>query len=223
MSRLEVLYEDNHIIAINKKSGDLSQGDKTGDNPLSDQVKAYIKQKYNKPGDVFLGVVHRLDRPVTGVILFARTSKALTRLNEAFRKKEMQKTYWAISRSTPIPAEKKVTHYLLKNPSKNKTTAFSYPKEGAKESTLIYKTLECKNGETLIEVSPLTGRPHQIRVQLSQQKAVIKGDIKYGDDLANPDQSICLHARSIQFTHPVKKEEMTIRAPLPRQNWKNFS
>ena len=223
MKRLEVLYEDNHIIAINKKSGDLSQGDKTGDNPLSDQVKAYLKQKYNKPGDVFLGVVHRLDRPVTGVILFARTSKALTRLNEAFRKKEMQKTYWAISRSTPVPSDKKITHFLLKNPAKNKTTAFTSAKDGAKESTLIYKTLKSKNGETLIEILPLTGRPHQIRVQLSQQKACIKGDVKYGDELANPDQSICLHAHSIRFTHPVKKEEMIIKAPLPKQNWKNFS
>lgn len=222
MPDLEVLYEDNHIIAVNKKSGDLVQGDKTGDKTLADQVKDYIKVKYNKPGEVFLGVVHRLDRPVTGVILFARTSKALTRLNEAFRKKEMQKTYWAISHFSPIPEKAKVTHFLLKNSSKNKTTAYSKPTDGAKESILEYKVLSKVKGEHLIEVLPHTGRPHQIRVQLSQQKSVIKGDVKYGDKIANPDHSICLHARSIRFTHPVKKESMTISANLPDKNWTFF-
>lgn len=222
MNDLEILYEDNHIIAVNKKSGDLIQGDKTGDLTLGDKVKAYIKNKYNKPGDVFLGVVHRLDRPVTGVVIFARTSKALSRLNDAFRKKEMQKTYWAISRNIPIKESAIITHYLLKNSQKNKTSAFTSPKDGAKESVLEYKVLNNNNKEVLIEVLPKTGRPHQIRVQLSTQKAVIKGDIKYGDSSPNPDQSICLHARKLEFTHPVKKEPITILAPLPKKNWESF-
>lgn len=222
MNDLEVLYEDNHIIAVNKKSGDLVQGDKTGDITLGDNVKQYIKQKYNKPGEVFLGVAHRLDRPVTGVVIFARTSKALSRLNDAFRKKQIQKTYWAISRNTPIQTSATITHYLLKNSQKNKTTAFPKPKEGAKESVLEYKILINNNKEVLIEVLPHTGRPHQIRVQLSTQRAVIKGDIKYGDSKPNPDQSICLHARKLEFIHPVKKEPISILAPLPENNWESF-
>lgn len=222
MNDLEVLYEDNHIIAVNKKSGDLVQGDKTGDVTLGDKVKQYIKQKYNKPGEVYLGVVHRLDRPVTGVVIFARTSKALSRLNAAFRKKQMQKTYWAISRNTPIQTSATIKHYLLKNSQKNKTTAFPKPKEGAKESVLEYKTLTNNNKEVLIEVLPHTGRPHQIRVQLSTQRAVIKGDIKYGDSMPNPDQSICLHARKLEFIHPIKKEPISILAPLPENNWESF-
>lgn len=220
---LEVLFEDNHIIAVNKKAGDIVQGDKTGDTPLSDIVKEYIRKKYNKPGNVFCGVPHRLDRPVTGVILFAKTTKALERLNKMFQKKEIQKTYWALTVDPPFPADAHITHYLVKNRQKNITKAHDKPVKDGLKSELIYSYINEKKGMYLVEVNPLTGRPHQIRVQLSTQGAPIKGDLKYGAPFPNKDKSICLHARKIEFIHPVSKEKILITAPLPKVNgWENF-
>lgn len=221
---LEVLYEDNHIIAINKRSSDIVQGDKTGDEPLSEKVKQYIKKNYDKPGDVFLGVTHRIDRPTSGVILFARTSKALSRLNEMFRNKEIQKTYWAIVKNEPKPNEGTLIHFLKKNESANKSKVFEKSVDGALHSELHYKTIAKSDNYFLLEVKPMTGRHHQIRVQLSYIGCPIKGDLKYGFPRSNKDGSICLHARQVEFIHPVKKETIIIKAPVPDDNlWKGIS
>ena len=219
---LEVLYEDNHIIAVNKKPSDIVQGDKTGDRPLGEFVKDYIKKKYNKPGEVFLGVVHRLDRPVSGVILFARTSKALSRLNELFRSKQVQKTYWAVVKNKPNPTKDILVHYLKKNQQKNKSTAFNREEDGTLKSYLSYQLIKSLDNYHLLEVLPKTGRHHQIRVQLSKIGSPIKGDIKYGSDRTNKDASIHLHARKIEFIHPVKKEPISISATPPKKDsiWK---
>ncbi|MDG1917046.1 MAG: RluA family pseudouridine synthase [Flavobacteriales bacterium] len=213
---IEVLYEDNHIIAVNKKASDIIQGDKTGDKPLPEFVKDYIKKKYNKPGEVYLGVVHRLDRPVSGVVLFARTSKALSRLNEMFREKKVQKTYWAVVKNKPQNPSDTLIHFLLKNQAKNKSKAFSREGNHALRSELSYQLIKSLDKYHLIEVIPKTGRHHQIRVQLSKIGCPIKGDVKYGFDRTNKDKSIHLHARKIDFVHPVKKEPISITAPTPK-------
>jgi 23S rRNA pseudouridine1911/1915/1917 synthase len=211
---LEVLYEDNHIIAINKKSGDIVQGDKTGDAPLSDFVKAYIKKKYNKPGEVFLGTIHRLDRPTSGVVLYARTSKALTRMNEQFREKQVQKTYWAVVDSAPANDSGTLENYLLKNQKQNK----SYVTKGSdgKHAILDFKMLKKLDNFFHLEIKPKTGRHHQIRVQLAHIGCIIKGDLKYGAKRSNKDASIHLLAQKLEFIHPVKKESITIVAPAPK-------
>lgn len=219
---LEVLYEDNHIIAVNKKASDIVQGDKTGDRPLPEYIKDYIKKKYKKPGKVFLGVVHRLDRPVSGVMVFARTSKALSRLNEMFREKKVKKTYWAIVKNKPQNTKETLVHYLLKNQAKNKSQAFNREGNHALRSELSYKLIHSLDNYHLLEVSPKTGRHHQIRVQLAKIGCPIKGDIKYGFDRTNKDKSIHLHARKIDFIHPVKKEPISITAPTPNDVlWKS--
>jgi len=213
---LEVLYEDNHIIAVNKKAGDLVQGDKTGDKPLGEFVKAYLREKYNKPGNIFCGVIHRLDRPVSGLVIFAKTSKALARMNALFREKTIQKTYWAIVENPPLKSEDRLEHYLIKNQQKNKSRAYLKPYEGALNSVLDYTVLKKLDRYTLLQVKPITGRHHQIRVQLSTIGSIIKGDLKYGAKRSNKDASISLHAREINFIHPIKKEEITITAPAPK-------
>lgn len=210
---LQVLFEDNHIIIVNKRAGDIVQGDKTGDKPLSEVVKEYIKDKYNKPGDVFLGVVHRLDRPTSGIIIFARTSKALERLNKMLREKQIQKTYWAVVKNQPKKDHDSLISFLKKNPKNNKSTVYNKDTEGSKKAVLHYKTVKRLNNYSLLEVDLETGRHHQIRAQLSAIGSPIKGDLKYGFDRSNKDGSIHLHARKIQFTHPVKKEEIVIIAP----------
>lgn len=213
---LEVLYEDNHIIVVNKKAGDLVQGDKTGDKPLGDFVKSYLREKYNKPGNIFCGVIHRLDRPVSGVVIFAKTSKALARMNLLFREKTIQKTYWAIVEKPPIKSEDQLEHYLIKNQQKNKSRAYLKPYDGALKSVLDYVVLKKLDRYTLLQVKPITGRHHQIRVQLSTIGSIIKGDLKYGAKRSNKDASISLHAREINFVHPIKKESITVTAPPPK-------
>jgi len=223
VSNLQTLYEDNHIIIINKRVGDISQGDKTGDAPLSDVVKEYLKKKHNKPGKVFLGVVHRLDRPTSGVILFARTSKALERLNKMLREKQLKKTYWAIVKNKPSKAEDTLVHYLKKNPKNNKSTTFKKPTDESKKAILHYKVLKELETYTLLEIDLETGRHHQIRAQLAAIGCPIKGDLKYGFDRSNKNGGIHLHARKIEFTHPVSKEKITITAPTQNDDviWKN--
>ncbi|MBN8695688.1 MAG: RluA family pseudouridine synthase [Bacteroidetes bacterium] len=216
-STLEVLYEDNHIIAINKRPSDIVQGDKTGDTPLNEFVKQYIKEKYNKPGDVFIGTVHRIDRPVSGIVLFAKTSKALARLNQMFQTKEIQKTYWAVVKNKPKNIKGKLVHFLKKNEAKNMSKAFEKEQTGALRSELDYEMILSLDNYHLLEITPHTGRHHQIRVQLSTMGCPIKGDIKYGFDRTNKDASIHLHARKIEFIHPVKKEPVTIIAPPPNE------
>lgn len=219
-----VLFEDNHLLVVNKSPGILVQGDATGDVPLVELCKAYIKEKYQKPGEVFLGVVHRLDRPVSGVVVFARTSKALERMNELFREKETTKTYWAIVRSRPPQPEGVLIHWLIKDEKKNKTTAFKKETIGASRSELSFKVIGNTEGHVLLQVNPVTGRSHQIRVQLASMGCVIKGDIKYGDDHPNEDGSIYLHARRLSFIHPVKKEPVSFEAPVPLMGiWKYFA
>ena len=213
---MTVLYEDNHIIAVNKAVGEIVQGDKTGDTPLSETVKAYIKAKYNKPGEVFLGVTHRLDRPTTGVVLFARTSKALARLNEMFKSHEaIRKTYWTIVEGLPKLPEARLENYLLRNEKLNKSFVVKPGTKDAKQAILEYKVLSRGERYSLLEVHLLTGRHHQIRCQLAAIGCPVKGDLKYGAKRSNPDGGICLHARSIEFIHPVKREIITITAPLP--------
>lgn len=222
--KIEVLYEDNHIIAVNKPSGALAQGDKTGDRPLVEYVKDYIKKKYNKPGDVFLGIPHRIDRPTSGILLFARTSKALARLNELFQQKKINKTYWAVVKNMPSEEAGVLTHYLLKNQQKNKSVAKLTPFGKGLLSTLHYKVIASSNNYYLLEVDPKTGRHHQIRVQLSSIGCPIKGDVKYGFPRANEDKSIHLHARRIEFVHPVSKELVSFSAPVPDDVvWKALS
>ena len=212
---MEVLYEDNHIIIVNKSSGEIVQGDKTGDRPLVEILKDWIKEKYNKPGNVFCGLVHRLDRPVSGVVVFAKTSKALTRLNEMFRKGEVRKTYWAITRNKPPKAEDVLTHYITTVERNNKSYASITPKSGAKEAKLSYRHIASSDRYHLLEVNLMTGRKHQIRVQLSSIGCTIKGDLKYGDKRSNPDGSISLMARRVQFIHPVSGVDIDVTAPIP--------
>ena len=219
----DVIYEDNHLLVVNKRSGVLVQGDETGDTPLVDLCKRYIKKKYQKPGEVFLGVVHRIDRPVSGLVVLARTSKGLERMNALFREKQTNKTYWAIVENRPASATGNLVHWLRKDEKKNKTTAFSREAENAQRSELNYKLMSTAPGNCLLEVKPLTGRPHQIRVQLATLGCPIRGDVKYGASSANDDGSICLHARSLEFVHPVKKVAMKFDAPLPNsQYWAVF-
>jgi 23S rRNA pseudouridine1911/1915/1917 synthase len=212
---LEVLFEDNHLIIVNKKSGDIVQGDKTGDTPLSDVVKEYIKEKYNKPGNVFLGVVHRLDRPTTGVVVFTKTSKSLERFNKMLRDKKVDKTYWALVKNLPEKLEDTLIGYLKKNPKNNKSTSYSTEIEGSKKATLHYKTIKSLENYHLLEVDLETGRHHQIRCQLASIGSPIKGDLKYGFNRSNKDASISLHARKIEFIHPVTNETVSIIAPTP--------
>ncbi|MCX6291517.1 MAG: RNA pseudouridine synthase [Bacteroidetes bacterium] len=220
---LQVLYEDNHLLAINKRAGDIVQGDKTGDKPLSELVKDYLKEKYNKPGAAFIGVVHRIDRPVTGIVLFARTSKALERINELFREQKVKKTYWAIVKNKPQDENGTLIHYLKKDEAKNKSKAYDKEVPGALRAWLDYKVIGKSDNYYLLEINPKTGRHHQIRVQLATMGCPIKGDVKYGFDRTNEDASIHLHARKISFIHPVKKEEITIVAPVPDEKlWKYF-
>ncbi|WP_179345216.1 RluA family pseudouridine synthase [Winogradskyella ursingii] len=217
-NNLQVIYEDNHIIVVNKRAGDIVQGDKTGDKPLSEVVKSYLAVKYNKPGNVYLGVVHRLDRPTTGIVLFSKTSKALPRLNKLFAEKKAKKTYWALVKNAPPKSEDQLVHYLKKNPKNNKSTAFVKEVDGSKKAILHYKIIKELDNFFLLEVNLETGRHHQIRVQLSTIGCPIKGDLKYSFDRSNRDASISLHARTLSFIHPVKKEKMQFTAPLPNES-----
>ena len=212
---LQVIFEDNHIIIINKRAGDIVQGDKTGDTPLSDIVKQYIAVKYNKKGNVFLGVVHRLDRPTSGIVIFARTSKALERLNKMLREKKITKTYWAIVKNRPEKEKDTLTHYLKKNPKNNKSTVFSKEIAGSKKAILHYNLKKELDNYFLLEIDLETGRHHQIRAQLAIIKCPIKGDLKYGAKRSNPDGGISLHAREIEFIHPVSKENIHLTANVP--------
>ena len=221
---MEVVYEDNHIIIVNKRSGEIVQGDKTGDRPLSDIVKGYIKEKYQKPGEVFLGVVHRLDRPVAGLVVFARTSKALTRLNKMFAEGEVHKTYWAIVRNAPRDSEGTLTHWLVRNEQQNKSYAYDRERPNAKKAILKYRVIGHTDNYTLLEVNLMTGRHHQIRCQLAAIGCPIKGDLKYGARRSNPDGSISLMARRVEFTHPVSKAAIRVEAPIPDDNlWQGIS
>ena len=220
---MKVLYEDNHIIVINKAAGEIVQGDKTGDESLCETMKAYIKEKYAKPGNVFIGLPHRLDRPVSGIVVFAKTSKALERLNRMFSEGSVKKIYWALTKGTPNPAEAELESWILRNEKMNKS--FSYPKEvkGAKRAILHYRLAAASQNYNLIEVELKTGRHHQIRCQLSSIGCPIKGDLKYGAQRSNPDGSISLHARYIEFIHPVSKQLIAITAPLPGDRlWQSF-
>jgi 23S rRNA pseudouridine1911/1915/1917 synthase len=219
----EILYEDNHIIAINKRASDLSQGDKTGDASLDSEIKRYIAKKYNKPGDVFLGIVHRLDRPVSGVILYARTSKALERLNEMFRTSQVRKFYLVIIKDRPPEDKATIKHFLKKNEKQNKTFVFDTEVKGSKEGSLTYTLAGRSERYYLLEVELHTGRHHQIRAQLAKIGCPVKGDLKYGYPRSNKDGSISLMARRLEFIHPVKKEPMVIMAPFPEGDiWKEF-
>ena len=209
------LYEDNHIIIVSKRSGEIVQGDKTGDEPLSETVKQYIKEKYHKPGNVFLGVVHRLDRPVWGLVVFATTSKALTRLNKMFKEGQVHKTYWAITKNAPPAEEGVLTDWLVRNERQNKSYAHPQEVPNAKKAVLKYRVIAHSDRYHLIEVNLLTGRHHQIRCQLANMGCAIKGDLKYGAPRSNPDGSISLLARRITFVHPVSKENIVVEAPLP--------
>lgn len=222
---MTVLYEDNHIIAVNKTCNEIVQGDKTGDTPLSETVKAYIKEKYNKPGEVFLGVTHRLDRPTSGVVLFARTSKALTRLNEMFKSHEqIKKTYWAIVQGAPKQPEARLENWLIRNEKQNKSYIAKPDAKDAKKAILNYSTIIRGEKYTLLEVDLETGRHHQIRCQLAAIGCPVKGDLKYGAKRSNPDGGICLHARQIEFIHPVSKQEICITAPVPDDSlWRQLS
>jgi 23S rRNA pseudouridine1911/1915/1917 synthase len=222
---MTVLYEDNHVIIVNKQSGEIVQGDKTGDIPLSDIVKQWIKEKHNKPGNVFLGVVHRLDRPVAGVVVFAKTSKALARLNAMFAKHdEVKKTYWAVTKNCPKETEGTLTHWLVRNEKQNKSYAYDNERPNAKKAVLNYKVIGATDRYTLIEVELLTGRHHQIRCQLSKMGCPIKGDLKYGAERSNPDGSISLLARKLEFIHPVSKQMITVETPLPKDAiWQTFN
>ena len=222
---MTVLYEDNHIIAVNKTCNEIVQGDKTGDTPLSEIVKAYIKVQYNKPGEVFLGVTHRLDRPTSGVVLFARTSKALTRLNDMFKSHEqIKKTYWVIVQGTPKQPEARLENWLIRNEAQNKSYITKPHANNAKQAVLNYRTLVRGENYTLLEVDLETGRHHQIRCQLAAIGCPVKGDLKYGAKRSNPDGGICLHARKIEFIHPVSKQEICIKAPVPDDSlWQQFA
>ncbi|AKP50317.1 RluA family pseudouridine synthase [Cyclobacterium amurskyense] len=218
-----VIFEDNHLLVVNKSAGILVQGDKTGDKTLTDLCKTYIANKYNKPGAVFLHPVHRLDRPVSGVVVFARTSKALERMTALFRKREVHKVYWALVKRKPREETGKLTHWLVKNPEKNVTTAYDKEVPESKKSEMTYKRLGKLNDHWLLELRPVTGRPHQLRVQLASMDCPIRGDVKYGFPKPNPDASINLHAFHLVFIHPIKKEKLFLRAALPEEPfWEQF-
>jgi 23S rRNA pseudouridine1911/1915/1917 synthase len=214
-SNLQILYEDNHIIIINKRAGDLVQGDKTGDKPLSEITKEYLKQTYNKKGNVFLGVVHRIDRPTSGIVVFAKTSKSLTRLNRMFASKLVKKTYWAIVKNQIVKKENTLINWLKKNPKNNKSSVYDREIQDSKKGILHYKVVKELVNYCLVEIKLETGRHHQIRAQLSKIGSPIKGDLKYGFDRSNKDGGISLHARKLEFIHPVKKDQIIITAPLP--------
>lgn len=221
---MKVVYEDNHIIIVDKCSGEIVQGDKTGDKPLSETVKEYIKQKYNKPGNVFLGVVHRLDRPVSGLVVFAKTSKALSRLNDMFRTGDVHKTYWAVVKRRDIAMEGTLTDWLTRNERQNKSYAHEREVPGAKKAVLKYKVRAVADNYMLIEVTLLTGRHHQIRCQLAHMGCPIKGDLKYGAPRSNPDGSISLLSRRVEFVHPVSKENIVAYADVPNDRlWHDLS
>lgn len=211
----EILFEDNHLLIVNKRPGQLVQGDKTGDEPLVESLKRYLKTKYNKPGNVFLGVIHRLDRPTSGIVVFARTSKALERLNQIFKNRAVQKVYWAVVKNSPPEPHDTLTHHLVRNPTKNKSFAYKRPEPNSKESKLTYTMVKQLQNYYLLEVALHTGRHHQIRAQLTSIGCPIKGDLKYGFPRSNVDGSIHLHARSLQFTHPVSQEPVHIIAAPP--------
>ena len=218
---MDVLYEDNHLIIVNKAPSEIVQGDKTGDKPLSESIKEYLKEKYHKPGNIFCGVTHRLDRPTSGVVVFAKTSKALSRLNEMFRNGEVDKTYWAIVKNRPPKDEDTLIHYLIKNEKTNKSTAYDSEKPNTKKAILHYKLRAASQKYFLLEVDLETGRHHQIRCQLAKIGCPIKGDLKYGAERSNPDGSISLHARTISFVHPVSKQQIHVVAPVPNDTlWK---
>lgn len=214
-NNIQILHEDNHIIVINKRVGDIVQGDKTGDKPLSEVVKEYIKEKYNKPGEVYLGVIHRLDRPTTGIIVFAKTSKALSRLNDSFKNRETQKTYWAIVKNCPPKEKDNLVHFLKRNPKNNTSKAHIKEVPESKKASLDYTIIKKLDNYFALEINLHTGRHHQIRAQLAAIGCPIKGDLKYGFDRSNPDGGIHLHARQLVFVHPVSKEELNIIAPTP--------
>ncbi|WP_276965754.1 RNA pseudouridine synthase [Bacteroides graminisolvens] len=221
---MTVVYEDNHIIVVNKTSSEIVQGDKTGDIPLSETVKQYLKEKYQKPGNVFVGVTHRLDRPVSGLVVFAKTSKALSRLNEMFKNSEVKKTYWAIVKECPRELEGELVHYLVRNEKQNKSYAYDKEMPDSKKVILHYRLIARSQNYNLLEVDLKTGRHHQIRCQLAKMGCPIKGDLKYGFARSNPDGSICLHARRISFIHPVSKEQIDLEAPVPPGSlWNGFS
>lgn len=221
---MEILYEDNHIIIVNKAVGEIVQGDKTGDRPLSEDVKAYIKEKYAKPGNVFLGVAHRLDRPVAGVVVFARTSKALSRLNEMFRTGDVHKTYWAIVEGCPPQPEDTLTHWLVRNERQNKSYAHGREVPGSKQAVLAYRVMGRGERYTLLEVNLMTGRHHQIRCQLAAIGCPIRGDLKYGARRSNPDGGISLLARRVEFVHPVSRQCIVAEAPLPAERlWRELA
>ena len=221
---MDIIYEDNHIIVVNKTASEIVQGDKTGDTPLSEKVKEYLKEKYNKPGNVFVGVTHRLDRPVSGLVVFAKTSKALGRLNEMFKNHEVKKTYWAIVKERPRQEEQRLVHYMTRNEKQNKAYAYDKEVKGSKQAVLSYRIISHSENYYLLEVELETGRHHQIRCQLAKIGCPIKGDLKYGFPRSNPDGSICLHARRIEFVHPVSKEPIKLEAPVPEGNlWRAFA
>jgi len=211
-----ILYEDNHLIVVNKLPSEIVQGDKTGDTPLSEDVKEFIRIKYKKPGNVFTGVIHRIDRPTSGVVVFAKTGKALTRMNELVKVRGLKKTYWAIVQNRPDKESGELVHHLIRNEKKNKSTAYNKPKSGSKEAVLDYKLICESNKYFLLEIDLKTGRHHQIRAQLAAIGCPIKGDLKYGSPRSNKDGSISLHARDIEFIHPIKKEKIKIVAPPPK-------
>lgn len=218
---MEILYEDNHIIIVNKAPGEIVQGDKTGDKPLVEMLKDFVRERDHKPGNVFMGVVHRLDRPVSGVVVFAKTSKALSRLNAMFASGDVHKTYWAITRNKPAEPEALLTHWIRSVERNNKSYASETPVRDAKEARLAYKLIASSERYHLLEVRLMTGRKHQIRVQLSSIGCPVKGDLKYGDKRSNPDGSISLHARRINFIHPVSGKEIDVTAPVPQDTlWK---
>ncbi|AQX04537.1 RNA pseudouridine synthase [Elizabethkingia meningoseptica] len=214
----QIVYEDNHLLVINKKVGQLVQGDKTGDKSLLDEIKDFIKKRDQKPGNVYLGLVHRIDRPTSGLVIYAKTSKALSRLTQMVKNREIQKTYWAIVPKEMIPLEQKLVHYLRKNEKNNKATVFEKPTEGAKEARLHYNVIKTLDNYYLLEVDLETGRHHQIRSQLAKIGVPIKGDLKYGSPRSNPDGGIHLHARKLNFIHPVTKEQIEITAPTNPQD-----
>jgi 23S rRNA pseudouridine1911/1915/1917 synthase len=218
---MEVIYEDNHIIAVNKNCNEIVQGDKTGDRPLSEIVKLWLKEKYAKPGNVFIGVVHRLDRPVSGAVVFAKTDKALSRLNSMFRNGEVRKTYWAVVKNRPERPEDRLVHYLVRNEQKNRSFASEQELQGSKRAELSYRLSGKSDNYYLLEVDLKTGRHHQIRCQLAKIGCPIKGDLKYGAERSNPNGGICLHARRVEFIHPVSKREIVIEAPVP-EYWLKF-
>lgn len=220
---MQVVYEDNHLIAINKTCSEIVQGDKTGDEPLSEKVKTYLKEKYSKPGNVFIGVTHRLDRPVSGLVLFAKTSKALSRINEMFRTGNIHKVYWAIVKNRPPAEEGELIHWLTRNEKQNKSYAYDHEVPLSKKAMLRYRVLSRSENYYLLEITLLTGRHHQIRCQLAKINCSIKGDLKYGFARSNPDGGISLHSRFLSFTHPVTKKDINLEAPVPQDRlWQSF-